>query len=90
MDSEFDYRKDEKFLADKEKKKQYLLHRLRCIWFEQMIELLEYDRTRLYGNANELELCLMHMFNVPIEEINEIRESERVIALKFLGKNIEE
>lgn len=90
MDNGFDYRNDEKFLADKEKRKQYLLNRLRNIWFEQMTELSDYDKIRLYGNANELELCLVHMFNVPSKEIDEIRASERAIALKFQSKNIRE
>lgn len=90
MDNGFDYRNDEKFLEDKEKKKQYLLNRLRCIWFEQMTELSDYDKIRLYGNANELELCLVNMFNVPSKEIDEIRASERAVALKFRRKNIKE
>lgn len=88
MDNNFDYRNDENFLADKEKKKQYLLKRLRNIWFEQMTELSDYDKIRLYGNANELELCLIHMFNVSSKEIDEIRASERAVALKFRNKNI--
>lgn len=90
MDNGFDYRNDEKFLADKEEKKQYLLNRLKNIWFEQMTELSDYDRIRLYGNANELELCLMYMFNVSSKEIDEIRASELAIALKFQNKNIKE
>lgn len=55
-----------------------------------MTELSDYDKIRLYGNANELELCLVHMFNVPSKEIDEIRASERAIALKFRRKNIKE
>lgn len=88
MNGEFDYKKDEKFLEDKEKMKQYLLKRLKCIWFEQMTELSTYDKIRLYGNANELELCLLYLFNVSSEKIYEIREAERDAALKFRGKNI--